>query len=198
MSVISLTGEGLFVSLSYVWGDPSVKGQYMVCNGYRIPITYNLWAGLRQIWRKIPDERIWADAICINQDEIPERNQQVTMIGSIYSTAACILIWLGDATEHCEEFFDLVYEVEDEEKWPEAGKSTKVTRRKNIDFADALGFSEEVLSRPWFRRVWTLQEMRLARQALVVRGPHAANYQLFVRAIDHFNDLSTSEYPYRT
>ena len=88
MSVISLTDPESFDALSYVWGNPTVNVQYMVCNGSDpVPITFNLWTALHQIWEKWPHKRLWVDAICINQRDIPERNQQVTMMGSIYSSA---------------------------------------------------------------------------------------------------------------
>jgi hypothetical protein len=37
----------------------------------------------------------WIDAICINQDDIPERNSQVQMMGDIYTNATFVMIWLG-------------------------------------------------------------------------------------------------------
>jgi hypothetical protein len=92
MSVVSLTGPEPFGALPYVWGNPSVKEGSMVCNGQPIAITFNLWTALRQIWAKWPNKTLWVDAICINQDDIPERNQQVTMMGTIYNRAECVVV----------------------------------------------------------------------------------------------------------
>jgi hypothetical protein len=39
---------------------------------------------------------VWIDAICINQDDILERNVQVQMMGMVYEKATCVLIWLGE------------------------------------------------------------------------------------------------------
>jgi hypothetical protein len=47
---------------------------------------------------------IWIDALCINQDDFLERNQQVTMMGRIYSSCREVIMWLGDSLG--ESMFD--------------------------------------------------------------------------------------------
>ena len=42
---------------------------------------------------------IWVDAICIDQDNINERSQQVAHMGQIYNYAAQVLVWLGPEDE---------------------------------------------------------------------------------------------------
>ncbi|EHK97015.1 putative Heterokaryon incompatibility protein 6, OR allele [Glarea lozoyensis 74030] len=37
----------------------------------------------------------WIDAICINQDDIPERNSQVQRMGDLYTNASFVMVWLG-------------------------------------------------------------------------------------------------------
>jgi Heterokaryon incompatibility protein (HET) len=44
--------------------------------------------------RRINGE-IWIDAICINQKDIGEKNVQVPLMGEIYASAACVIVWLG-------------------------------------------------------------------------------------------------------
>lgn len=41
---------------------------------------------------------MWVDAVCINQSDVAERASQVAMMGSIYSTAKHVDIWLGSPT----------------------------------------------------------------------------------------------------
>ena len=40
-------------------------------------------------------EYIWIDAICINQTDVGERNQQVQAINTIFSNATVVTAWLG-------------------------------------------------------------------------------------------------------
>lgn len=42
------------------------------------------------------DTLFWVDAVCINQDNLFERNSQVARMGEIYECAQDVRIWLGD------------------------------------------------------------------------------------------------------
>jgi hypothetical protein len=69
-----------YIALSYVWGDP-VSTRSIVVEGYSLSITTNLDSSLRHIRDKEHAIRVWADAICINQSDILERNEQVQQMG---------------------------------------------------------------------------------------------------------------------
>ncbi len=43
--------------------------------------------------------QIWADAVCINQNDLNERSSQVTFMGDIYKSAKGCQIWLGTVEE---------------------------------------------------------------------------------------------------
>jgi hypothetical protein len=51
--------------------------------------------------------RFWIDAICINQSDINERNEQVPRMGDIYSMASRVWIWMGLPSKVLNEDFDL-------------------------------------------------------------------------------------------
>ncbi|KAF4990598.1 hypothetical protein FGRMN_8357 [Fusarium graminum] len=38
---------------------------------------------------------IWVDAICINQDNLCEKGQQISIMSQIYGDCRCVLMWLG-------------------------------------------------------------------------------------------------------
>jgi hypothetical protein len=42
----------------------------------------------------------WYDALCINQEDILERSEQVAKMGSIYENASSVLVWLGPPSIH--------------------------------------------------------------------------------------------------
>jgi hypothetical protein len=75
-----------YTALPYVWGDPN-DNDIAIVDYCPVQITSNLASTLRQL--RDPDQvlRIWADALCINQDDVLERNHQVQLMGSIYSTS---------------------------------------------------------------------------------------------------------------
>lgn len=71
------------------------------CNGVEIGVAQNLYEALVQLRLPHKPRRVWADAICINQHDIPERNQQVSVMHRTYSQASMVTIWLGrDAGEN--------------------------------------------------------------------------------------------------
>lgn len=53
------------------------------------------------------DVYFFADAICINQDDIPERNAQVQCMGDLYAQAEEVLVWLGPGTAESDFIFDI-------------------------------------------------------------------------------------------
>ncbi|KAL7954960.1 heterokaryon incompatibility domain-containing protein [Trichoderma compactum] len=106
LSVVKLNDDPSFEALSYCWGDATDK-LLVFCDGVPFPVTKNLESALRHL-RKTEDERsLWVDAICINQDNIPERNQQVSIMKDIYRKARHVVIWLGAADEDSDLVFPL-------------------------------------------------------------------------------------------
>jgi hypothetical protein len=75
----------------------------VVVNGMSIAVTTNLADALANIQKTImplleaegTPPYIWADALCINQTDIAEKNEQVMRMGEIYSSASHVLSWLG-------------------------------------------------------------------------------------------------------
>lgn len=88
---------GDFVALSYTWGNLDHTRDIMV-NGKRVGVGENLEEYL-QFMRMDPDNRarvgIWVDALCINQNDVKERNVEVRRMADIYRGASSVIAWLG-------------------------------------------------------------------------------------------------------
>lgn len=86
-----------YEALSYCWGDLE-KCSPIVCDGVPFKITHNLKLALNSL--RLPDrERIlWVDAVCINQDDMSEREQQVSIMREIYSRAQRTIVYLGETS----------------------------------------------------------------------------------------------------
>lgn len=85
-----------YEALSYVWGPPD-RIKAIKCNGQVLNITDGLDTALRRL--RLPGEprHIWIDQICIDQDSIAERSEQVSIMRHIYSDAELVNAWLGPA-----------------------------------------------------------------------------------------------------
>lgn len=92
--------------LSYVCGNVTVKENILV-DGKPLRIYVTFATALRHVchlwpfWKPVFPERDtssfepWAEAICINEADISERNQQVLLIADICHSAELVLSWLG-------------------------------------------------------------------------------------------------------
>jgi len=103
-----------YTALSYVWGDPSRTGEILLDNQmfyvgmilrddcqpkFRVGITESLQNTLRDMRDPTRKLFVWADALCIDQENIAERNARVSMMSRIYSAATHTVIYLGALTE---------------------------------------------------------------------------------------------------
>jgi Heterokaryon incompatibility protein (HET) len=150
-----------YEAISYTWGSESGVEE-ITCgpDGYRIRITKNCESVLRRL--QLPDEErlVWIDAICIDQTSIEERNAQVAIMGQIYKTASRVIIDIGETSANSA--LDCIIHCSDE--W-----CSKFS-------PDAV---EELYSRPWFKRVWVLQEAYMSKEAYVLCGTRFVPWSYF-------------------
>jgi hypothetical protein len=81
---VSLDDDPAFTALSYCWGDEKLRG-YIWVNDHEISVTKSLEIALRYMRRNRDEMVVWADAICINQNDTHEKSVQVSIMGKLYS-----------------------------------------------------------------------------------------------------------------
>lgn len=166
--IVSLDAREPFMALSYVWGDQSNPAS-IILDGHRLPIARNLHAALRQL--RLADKTlfIWADAICIDQDDIPERNYQVTLMGRIYSQAQETCLWLGEEPNIVEAFkilLVLTQGIEDQMETSASDDSFGYTKGLSKDFKlTLLECCSIILQVEFWERLWIVQEVVLSTRA---------------------------------
>ncbi|KAG4432169.1 hypothetical protein IFR05_012336 [Cadophora sp. M221] len=153
-----------YTALSYVWGDASDRRQISI-DGKSLSITASLHCALRHIRDPDHSSTVWADGVCINQASSLDRNSQVSMMGSIYQTAHRTLVFLGTSTSASDEIM-----AEIRIKTPGIAPS---------EFYEKV--EAHILSRPWFSRVWTLQELVLSKNPLLQMGTARIDWETFSR-----------------
>ena len=67
-------------------------------NNKILRVTNNLHTALHHLRQHDQDRILWIDAICINQNNVRERSDQVSRIGDIFRYAKRVIVWLGKAT----------------------------------------------------------------------------------------------------
>lgn len=113
------------------------------------------------------------DALCINQNDDQEKSEQVQGMSTIYESARQAWIWLGTEFEGVEESF----------AWLRGLYQSSASSFEEINalltplVARALS---SLLSLPWWRRVWIIQEATVSRDAVVICGNHRINFNYFM------------------
>ncbi len=98
---LSISPKPTYNALSYVWATPSTSPTplptIIKINSLPLRTTPNLFAALRTLQHSnLAAGFLWIDALCINQRDVAEREQQVRLMGRIYAEAEGVLAWLGE------------------------------------------------------------------------------------------------------
>ncbi|KAH8886510.1 hypothetical protein GQ53DRAFT_657753, partial [Thozetella sp. PMI_491] len=109
-----------YEALSYCWGDTSKVKTIGVQIGSMgaetildLPINASLYEALLHIRPAIgPPRNLWADAICINQNDRDERSQQVAQMHLTYRQASRVIIWLGPLNKIRQECFASIMAIQ--------------------------------------------------------------------------------------
>ena len=110
---VSLAEKPEFTALSYVWGDLTDTRTILLHN-VPFPVTKNLHAALRSIRSRFPElSTLWVDALCINQQDLPERSCQVHLMQFIYGQAKHTIVWFGPGNELSKRAVQLMIEMKD-------------------------------------------------------------------------------------
>jgi hypothetical protein len=126
-----------------------------------------------------PTERVvWADAICINQQDVEEKSHQVKLMASIYSRASQVVIWLGadegDAVNAlpiiAASLGDYATSTKEDDPLPFKG-FPHVAPPGYPKFGDEKWWSlARFYDKEWFERIWVIQEAALASSAVALLG----------------------------
>ncbi|KAJ9633664.1 hypothetical protein H2199_009292 [Coniosporium tulheliwenetii] len=185
-----------YEALSYTWGNMGITAEITI-NNCIMGITENLHLALQHLRYEYADRILWVDAICIDQGNLQERGHQIKQMTNIYKEAEQVVIWLGPATDETDLIIDstkrlqeAIVKVEGDwrrsaELWMDAGLVLRPTlsRGSHAEWNDQwhaqrMGL-EALLKRPWFRRIWVLQEVANARVAVVVCGKKSVSARIF-------------------
>lgn len=169
-----------YTAISYVWGNPAFI-KPMICNGKPFFTTVNLDTALRSLRRVDVAVMLWVDQICINQVDLEEKTQQVLLMSRIFNHAWSTLIWLGEEADDCRGALKTILAVNDAfqctfEDWiPEPEDLERI-------FLPAPGspkWSElgKFLARPWFQRVWIIQEIAFSKNIQFLCGSNYISWE---------------------
>ncbi|KAH7022104.1 heterokaryon incompatibility protein-domain-containing protein [Ilyonectria destructans] len=161
LRVVGWSESHPYGALSYTWadaeGDASLCRRIFLDDTYSpLPITLSCDRALRSLRKKDSKITIWVDAICINQWSHIERSHQVSLMHHIYSMAKTVHIYVGEVEHGADKAGD-----------------QSIAQLESFEASEAADLFPDVVSlgtsftsffaRPYFSRLWVVQEVLLAR-----------------------------------
>lgn len=131
-------------------------------------------------WAKHDPPRLWIDAICINQNDIP-KNFQVRMMGPIFSSAKLVFAWISLSEAGSDDALQIL----------------SMSQRQLCHFVEKGKLNDSLVAaivslceRTYWRRVWIQQEIVLTKKCVVMCGPGSVISRSLDEALDELIRLS--------
>ncbi|KAF5872025.1 putative het domain protein [Botrytis fragariae] len=164
----------LYEALSYVWGGFDDPPHCIYINGNSLSITANLHAALLRLRNHTLERVIWVDALCINQQVDQEKGLQIQLMPRIYGQATQVIVYFGEAADDSDMALESIRVAADDEN--EKPRNSLASKRNQESIL-------RLLKRPWFQRIWVLQEVGLARSILIICGSVEMNGYAFCSGV---------------
>ena len=162
-----------YTSVSYSWNDQQ-RDRDIHVESYKLKIIENLRIGLPHLIKKASTQFLWVDEICIDQENEEERAVQVPLMEEIYTRCQECLVWLGDGTPETDIAIGAIPRISAhvlhdgaKQAWEREGIDVQSSETLESNLWRGL---VNLFSRPWFTRVWTLQECILPDNVLFLCG----------------------------
>ncbi|KAH7380692.1 heterokaryon incompatibility protein-domain-containing protein [Pyrenochaeta sp. MPI-SDFR-AT-0127] len=187
-----------FEAVSYTWGSVDVLVDVQVVNAQipsrpteTIKVGPNLHEMLGHLRQQETSRALWVDAICINQDDLVERSEQVKGMRNIFTFARRVILWLGESGADSALALQTLEYIGKQLEYTQTGyymPSPHCTEkgwwnpryRITLD-ADAWTAIAHLIQRPYFERLWIMQEIQLANQHSIVRCGDVETLWYYVR-----------------
>ncbi|KAH7390249.1 heterokaryon incompatibility protein-domain-containing protein [Cadophora sp. MPI-SDFR-AT-0126] len=149
-----------------------------------LAVRPNLIAALHRLRSETEDVWLWVDAICINQKDNNEKNNQLPKMPDIYRSSWNVTIWIGDCYPHDDlycvlDFLPSILNLKLLDRLVEGDDHDEGTLRAWVRFAS-------VLKRPWFSRRWVVQEVAFGNRVSVRCGNKVVSWLDFADAVELF------------
>ncbi|KAI6481699.1 hypothetical protein MCOR13_010733 [Pyricularia oryzae] len=157
-------------ALSYTWGESEISRESIILDGTLLHVRANLYVALQAIRNSTGPVVLWIDAISINQSDLDERARQVRLMRDVFAKARRVLAWVGPLQDerdiHAMELMTRII-LEPATSTGEAARDVK-----SLDHLHEKSLSSlyHFLSRPYWGRMWIVQELAVAQKCWVLCG----------------------------
>ncbi|CAL8576479.1 hypothetical protein XPA_002360 [Xanthoria parietina] len=208
-----------YEALSYTWGTTAQDQPIHIRSiSSQLPspsqsktnvfhVTKHLHAALLRLRQGTAPRTVWIDQLCIDQDNLDEKNAQVKLMARIYQSAKRTVVWLGELDILDADRKEIVLATERMNFRP-FEREYSISEDQEI-LKDLIGFGAQdstdhsghrrrgilagLLNRPWFTRAWVYQEVVVAQRGLVLCGNLEMDMDIFINLLDGVCDLDFQE-----
>ncbi|KAL9618494.1 MAG: hypothetical protein Q9160_006813 [Pyrenula sp. 1 TL-2023] len=172
-----------YSALSYTWGeaDPVRDSSAVIeIDSAEVHIRQNVFSFLEVMRYEQTQTPIFIDAICINQEDDKEKDEQVRHMGNIYKKASTVIVWLGkyhdlsprqyEAWDQFPRFQDFIKTASTSHSRYDGYLDSRFQPERVFWPKGAFECMEYICSRPYWTRLWIIQEVLLARSIVVYCG----------------------------
>ncbi|KAK3621172.1 hypothetical protein LTR56_022970 [Elasticomyces elasticus] len=184
--VTTLAAPRDYYGFSYAWGPTHADGSHLTDTVYLDSLPLRVTAHLHSAFKNIRRHAhrvsrtdlltLWSDTLCINQQNLSERNSRVTMMGRIYAEARAVLLWIGTPRADC--YRRLKKAKLSEERGVNASRRELCTARSVMLPTDV---SEWILDQAYFTRRWVVQEVSMKPNRVVLVADQLITFDSLTR-----------------
>jgi hypothetical protein len=207
LKTVSIDAAPQYIALSYEWDGPDPEIHFVDCyvNSQRTALKVNLVCALFYLRARRTPFPLWIDALCINQHDLEERNRQVRMMTQIYQNATGVIAWLGREDGSSSSAMELLNELDTDLQERRVSVDTMNEWIAYRLFEPSYKVKWEglcvLLQRSYWKRLWIIQELTVAREAVLLCGWDTADlsrlrlitlviHRLHLRLVFDYSDIS--------
>jgi hypothetical protein len=202
LNIVSLRDSPAFKAISYALGPADDSPIFIGGTQKSVrPQLANTFRNLR-LHQEGDQPKFWADAICLEEWQsssstaIIERDhlyytdtRLLVMLTEIFKEAHEVAISLGDEMPDDEQALTLIHKlvslsrpvVEEHVEFFDSEFHKEIVR---LEATGGWSIMDALLSRTWWQRRWTIQEMVLARSAVIFLGSLAFSFDVIDRFVE--------------
>ncbi|KAI1120742.1 HET-domain-containing protein [Nemania abortiva] len=170
-----------YEAVSYRWGSSDLTDEILV-DGCRFSITraaFDLLLARRSVWR---ERTVWIDALCINQNDVREKSEQVQLMRDIYHRASRVVAYPGSdwryrlAGSFIYQLWALAHQYNAE------GMDWLAT--PNLAGSPQWRAIADLFSDEYFTRAWVIQEIAVGQTTQLYIGGTYVPWMIFAEVVD--------------
>lgn len=169
MLTVSIDKAPPYEAVSHAWEHPIVYKPMIVGGSSRLNVPSRIYDYLRHRYSYFSSKLIWVDALCIRQDDLEEKADQVRLMRDIFGNASRVNLWVASIHEAPDALSLRAHLL-----WTRTVQAMTSNPKYIQDMTSRTAPTKTAVHRflesRYFTRIWMVQEVALARQVHIFYG----------------------------